>query len=572
MNTKSLVILALTSAFSLQPSALVSAAPIGTAFTYQGRLQQSGGPASGLYDFQYSLWDADTAGTPVGSVQAASAVGVTNGLFTVTLDFGSVFNGSARWLEIGVCTNGGSAFTALVPRQQLTATPYAVTAGAVSGPIDGGAIVNGSITSAQLASGAVTAANIASNSVTAGQLAAGAAAANLNAASQSGVASGGLVMSLTDNNSALVNAGYVRIGMTATPDVWLPLDNGPIPAARQNHTVVWTGSEMIIWGGQKGSGSGNLNDGWRYNLASHSWTAVTTNGAPAARYSHTAVWTGSEMIIWGGYSSSGNLNNGRRYNPLSDSWTAVTTNSAPTARSGHIAVWSGSEMIVWGGAETGPGGWPTGGRYDPTGDSWTEVTTNNTILPRTGPTAVWTGSEMIVWGGETYMDEGARYNPSSNIWTRMLNLPNTPAGRYGHTAVWTGSEMLIWGGVNQSVTYSDGGYYNPVTHSWRTFPSSLPNTPAARYAHTAVWTGSEMIVWGGVISGGLLTSGGARYNPVADRWMTVSTVGAPIARQKHKAVWTGNEMIVSGGTAGSSPLGDTFSYMLGRVMYLYQRP
>ena len=62
---------------------------------------------------------------------------------------------------------------------------------------------------------------------------------------------------------------------------------------------MWTGSEMIVWGGY--NGSGYLNDGGRYNPAANSWTAVTTTGAPAARAYHTAVWTGSEMIVWGGY-------------------------------------------------------------------------------------------------------------------------------------------------------------------------------------------------------------------------------------------------------------------------------
>jgi hypothetical protein len=106
----------------------IPAATLGTAFTYQGRLQQAGGPASGLYDFQFSLWDANTAGAPVGALQTASAVGVTNGLFTVGLDFGSVFDGNARWLEIAVRTNGGDVFTTLAPRQALNPTPYTLFA------------------------------------------------------------------------------------------------------------------------------------------------------------------------------------------------------------------------------------------------------------------------------------------------------------------------------------------------------------------------------------------------------------------------------------------------------------
>jgi len=81
-----------------------------------------------------------------------------------------------------------------------------------------------------------------------------------------------------------------------------------------------------------------------------SWTATSTANAPAGRYSHTAVWTGSEMIVWGGNEfGSDLLNTGGRYNPATDSWTPTSTTSAPSGRELHTAVWTGSEMIVWGG-------------------------------------------------------------------------------------------------------------------------------------------------------------------------------------------------------------------------------
>ena len=102
---------------------------------------------------------------------------------------------------------------------------------------------------------------------------------------------------------------------------------------------------MIVWGGDDGSGNG-LNTGGKYNPSTGSWTATSTTNAPDGRYSHTAVWTGSEMIVWGG---SG-LNTGGRYNPSTDSWTATSTTNAPAGRDFHTAVWTGTEMIVWGGA------------------------------------------------------------------------------------------------------------------------------------------------------------------------------------------------------------------------------
>jgi hypothetical protein len=98
----------------------------GTAFTYQGRLVDSGQAADGNYDLQFALLDAASGGNQVGTVLTNASVGVSNGLFVVLLDFGEgAFDGSARWLEIGVRTNGSSgAYTVLSPRQAITAAPY----------------------------------------------------------------------------------------------------------------------------------------------------------------------------------------------------------------------------------------------------------------------------------------------------------------------------------------------------------------------------------------------------------------------------------------------------------------
>src|SRR5439155_5396713 len=182
-----------------------------------------------------------------------------------------------------------------------------------------------------------------------------------------------------------------------TDDTWTPTSVTNAPDARRWHTAVWTGSEMIVWGGISSSGS-NLNTGGRYNPSTDSWTATSTTNAPDSRASHTAVWTGSEMIVWGGAGSGGVLNTGRRYNPSTDSWTTTSLTNAPAAREFHTAVWAGSEMIVWGGQALFSF-FNTGGKYNPSTDSWTATSTAGAPSARRYHTAVWTGSEMIVWGG-----------------------------------------------------------------------------------------------------------------------------------------------------------------------------
>jgi hypothetical protein len=102
------------------------AQPIGTAFTYQGRLTDAGNPASGAYDLQLALFDAASGGAQVGPTLSRDDVALANGLFTVSLDFGAVFAGSKRWLELRVRPGASTgAYTTLGARQELTASPNA---------------------------------------------------------------------------------------------------------------------------------------------------------------------------------------------------------------------------------------------------------------------------------------------------------------------------------------------------------------------------------------------------------------------------------------------------------------
>jgi len=351
----------------------------------------------------------------------------------------------------------------------------------------------------------------------------------------------------TNIDAVMYKLPKISVSTGCTDDTWAATSTVSAPDARFAHTALWTGSEMIVWGGY---GTDYLNSGARYDPATDNWASTSSTNAPPARSVHSAVWTGSEMIIWGGYDGTNELNTGGRYNPVMDSWIDTSTVNAPLGRDHHTAVWSGSEMIVWGGYGCGANCiLNSGGRYDPDIDSWVATSIVNAPSPRWYHQTMWTGSEMIIWGGTdgtNYLHTGGRYNPSADSWT-ATGTENVPLGRIGHTALWTGGEMIIWGGVDE--TFNDtntGGRYDPTADSWTA--TSLVNAPSPRDSHAAVWTGSEMIIWGGAFCcPGIDFDTGGRYTAGTDIWTTTSTSDAPHARDSHTAVWTGSEMIVWGG-------------------------
>ena len=330
-------------------------------------------------------------------------------------------------------------------------------------------------------------------------------------------------------------------------DIWTPTSTTNAPSARAGQTAVWTGIEMIVWGGGA-TGPTYLNTGGRYNPSTDSWTATNTTNAPDGRGGHAGLWTGSEMIVWGGFNNTGVLNTGGRYNPGIDSWTATSTINAPVARQDCSVVWADSEMIVWGGYV---GVYlNSGGRYNPTTDSWTATSLANAPAGRYEQTAVWTGTEMIVWGGfigPAALNTGGRYNPGTDSWT-LTSTNGAPSGRGFPSSVWTGHEMIIWGGWDDRDFLDTGGIYDPGTNGWKA--TSMNNVPTGRFQNSAVWTGFEMIVWGGWNPPSIFNTGG-KYNPGPDSWTATSTTDAPTARYVPTAVWTGSQMIVWGGYNGS---------------------
>lgn len=290
-----------------------------------------------------------------------------------------------------------------------------------------------------------------------------------------------------------------------TTDAWRPLGTSPV-AGRYYTNAVWTGTQMLVWGG---TGSGTKNDGAAWTASTGMWSTLPASPL-TARYKHSTVWTGTEMIVWGGYS---NLADGAAYNPTTGMWRTIA--AAPlTGRYDHSAVFAGGKMIIFGGrGSTCPGttsGCSDAAAYDPVANTWTSLTPPSADLDgRYGAdTAVdSTGKLAIFWGGYgSYVspsytrNTGAIFDTATSTWKSITPPTDTvfPSSKRWLTSMWTTPTALyVWGGSASSTsgTTANGAYYELATSTWKEMDTT--NAPTARNGATAVWTGAEAIIWGG---------------------------------------------------------------------------
>ena len=354
------------------------------------------------------------------------------------------------------------------------------------------------------------------------------------------------------------------------PKGWVDIASSPL-TARSGHTAVWTGTEMLVWGG-----AGSLTDGAGYSVSTDTWrTLPAVPTGFVGRDSHTAVWTGSKMIVWGG-SSSSLRNDGAMYDPAAGTWTLVPA-ATVSGRFEHTAVWSGTEMIVWGGSTSGFGTLADGAAYNPS-TGW------RTIAPvpagfgkRSGHRAVWAGGKMIIFGGfdyfsgfsapapgscavktaTSYCSDAAAYDPVTNTW--VVLTPPTPAldPRHRPSGLATGataSLALFWGGEGNtsggSLYRNSGALYDTAAGTWKamTAPTETILPGSKRWGMVGWSNGTEVFFWGGYTSTSTTSATGASYDLAAATWKSLPTLNAPVARALATAVWTGVEAIVWGGS------------------------
>jgi len=273
----------------------------GTAFTYAGQLEDNGSPASGTYNLAFTLFDTNSGGSAVAGPVTSKGVSVSNGLFTVLVDFGpGAFTGPQSWLQIGVETNGAGTFSTLTPRQRLTPTPYAIfatTAGNVSGLLSATQL-NGTVSNRQLANSSI--------SVLAGPGLSGGGTVALGGSitlTNTGAGGGGGLVSVTGNSdiTATTVDGVVTLGDSATN-------------ANTAGAIV------------KRDGSGNFSAG-----------TITLSGnlaLPALGVTPDIIYAGTNLLLYG--DGRGNFFSG----PSAGNLTTLTTSGTENTANGALALFA----------------------------------------------------------------------------------------------------------------------------------------------------------------------------------------------------------------------------------------
>lgn len=326
---------------------------------------------------------------------------------------------------------------------------------------------------------------------------------------------------------------------------------------------------MLVWGGFTAAVPAVTNTGGLYDPVTDTWQATSTMNAPAARFFHSAVWTGSKMLVWGGFGATALEAAGGIYDPETDTWSAMSMTNQPKPRTKAKVVWTGKKLIVWGGT-TGSTAEGTGGIYDPEKDTWEAVNPAAAPSPRLGFGMGWSGKVAMVWGGTNYIDwfnTGALFDPEGapmGVWTASTPSSGVPPVREQPSLDFVNSVFVAWGGWDGGPTVNSGATLDPTTNTW--MPMNVEGVPTARTNHVGVAAGGHLLVWGGCLESlceaAKLASDGGQFVPYKDggTWYPIESQAALAARYSASIVYTGSGAIVWGGRLDSQTSTNSGAY------------
>jgi hypothetical protein len=260
--------------------------------------------------------------------------------------------------------------------------------------------------------------------------------------------------------------GVTNTAFDPARNAWRTLPDPPAGEGGGS-VAVWTGHQMIGWGG--GCCGEVDGDGAAYTTATNSWKLLPRS--PLSPRHTQGAWTGTEMILAGGEGGEGEhgrapvYRDAAAYDPSTRTWRRLAP--MPIARAGAEVVWDGRELLVIGGTGPDHQGLARGVAYDPSTNRWRWLAPM--AYPRAGFVAVWSGDRLLVWGGYSvggghvsamsYPPHGEAYDPATDTWSA---LPKAPIRHRSYAiGVWTGSAMFVWGGEDEHGPVATGAIYTP---------------------------------------------------------------------------------------------------------------
>lgn len=498
-------------------TALHQAMAQGTAFTYQGQLLNNGSPANGTYNLTFNVYTNRTGGDAIASPVTNLATGVSNGLFTVMIDFGpGVFSGADVWLQIAVETNGGSGYTTLSPRQPITPAPYSI-----------------------LAETAESANTVLSNSVSAGQLDTLAAPANGQVLAfsdgslvWSNAASGGSGSGWSLTGNAGTSQGTDFLGTTDDTPLQLRVNNvlglQLIPGANNspNLTVgpfagAGLGGEGInVFGGSPGN----------YNTVYPNYSTVAGGIGNWINSGQESVIAGGQgnliggpySAICGGYyntvNGEGGAIPGGFYNLVSGAFGFAAGNGAQATNSGSF-VWA-----------------------DNSGGTFASTVNNQFNVRATGGVNFVTGGAGLKVDGQAVSTSGGGGGGSGTSWSLTGNAGTTPGIDFLGTTDAKALELYVNG--SQALLLDTSA--NVVAGQSATVPGSLATTIGGGFYSTAT------SAYCGVIGGGYDNSVTANFSTVSGGELNSASANGAAVGGGYYNVAGGVDSTISGGTENAA--------------------